>query len=956
MKRWIGLAMVASLAACKDSSDDGFVPMGTGPLLPVAVAGDDQEVLVSAVPLVTLKGDKSHDPASATPVTYLWTQLSGTPVTLSSVTAANPTFTAPAATGTLRFQLAVSGAQGTDTDTVDVVVKKILVTAPDTWFVGYGKTVMITSTPTGGSASYTYQWTGTEPWTGVTGGTTSAGLTLTTPALTDFQNFPDRAEVAVLERTTQGRLQLTIMATDVADVTAFDSDFVNFSAGPFADSVANENAAQGEPVFLNGGATTTAGAITAWTWSGIKPTGAVISFFKPDKTPLAADPLQRFVYFVPDLPGAYEIQVLQNPGGITKTITVQAGKYVGVGNLIGKTPDPFKGECAACHAGQLPWLADFANPWKQTGHARMFERILDPADPLNAPSQAKGHWNDAFNFGSNYSIDSRTLGWSRITSGTNGGWAEKAAADGYVFKDSDWAELVRMHPGLAEKSNVQCESCHGPGSEHAGDSTAIRKSYDAAVCGRCHSRKQDLWEAGAHGRPPITSPSGSASCNGCHTAQGYVVEMRAQEGADPHAALFAVANVNRPVIPYEDRRGTTCQACHEPHKKTAKMGATGVDPQLRAFGNVRLFNGVTVNAGEAAACYTCHQSRTDTTNRIETGKQMDLRRAPHDSTAAEMLSGTNGIHFKANGVEFLADWIYNNSPHGLYDRFVKTPGAPNRQCLACHVDAQPLPGEPGYGALGGHSFAVKQGDGGTLAANTDPTYTGAATDPANNRFSVATGKSFLKRVYNGDTLDLDGVPYEVERTDGALKVILKTPPPVAFTTWSLTSVPKYNVAACAQCHPPAADFEFVARRNYDGVNGTQSNQLEIQGLLAAVKGAIEAKLSTPGSLTYVGGAAELSPSGGRIKYKVTSTGKSWTFYGPTVPASEMPSPTVVNWGTLSAAEKAAWQALYEAGYNYMFVTNDKSNGIHNTGYAVNLLQSSYRAVTGASIGSPFAPY
>jgi len=55
---------------------------------------------------------------------------------------------------------------------------------------------------------------------------------------------------------------------------------------------------------------------------------------------------------------------------------------VGIGNFTGTTPDPFVGECAACHAGQLPWLADFANPWKETGHARAFERILDPANPF----------------------------------------------------------------------------------------------------------------------------------------------------------------------------------------------------------------------------------------------------------------------------------------------------------------------------------------------------------------------------------------------------------------------------------------------------------------------------------------------------------------------------------------------------------------------------------------------
>jgi hypothetical protein len=39
------------------------------------------------------------------------------------------------------------------------------------------------------------------------------------------------------------------------------------------------------------------------------------------------------------------------------------------------------------------------------------------------------------------------------------------------------------------------------------------------------------------------------------------------------------------------------------------------------------------------------------------------------------------------------------------------------------------------------------------------------------------------------------------------------------------------------------------------------------------------------------------------------------------------------------------------------VTNDRSGGIHNTGYAVNLLQSSIKAINaGALTGAPFVPF
>lgn len=877
-------------------------------------------------------------------MTWLWIQTQGTPVALSDATVAMPTFTAPAGPEDLTFQLAVTGASGTDTDSVTVSVKKVLVTAPDTWFVGYEKSGTLTPAVTGGAGPFTFAWSGVEAWLPFTADPATGVLSWTTPKLTDFQNFPDRAEVAVLERSTQGRLQLKVKVTDSTGAT--DEDLVNFSPGPFSDSVANENVAFGEPVFLNGAATipTTPSAttITTWIWTGTKPSGAAIAFFKPTKAALAGATDQRFVYFVPDQLGLYEVILTQSPGTVAKVISLTCGKYVGVGSLTGKTPDPFKGECAACHAGQLAWLADFANPWKETGHAHMLERILDPANPLFAASQAKGHWNDAFNFGSNYSIDSRTVGWSRITAGTNGGWTQLATSEGYVFKGTTWDELVRKHPLTAGASNVQCESCHGPGSEHAGDTTAIRKSYDASVCGRCHSRKQDLWEVSSHGLPPIVSPSGSASCNGCHTAQGYVVEMRAQEGADPHPVLFAVSNVNRPVIPYEDRRGTTCQACHEPHKKTAKMNATGVDPQLRAFGNVKFMNDAVVNAGEAAVCFTCHQSRTDAR---ENSTHANLRRAPHDSTAAEMLSATNAMQF--------AGWAYASSPHGVESRFVTPAKGENRKCLACHDDVQPAKGAVGYNALGGHTFRMTQGTGAMIAG--DATHSGAATLAGTKKLTVASGASFNKSLFTGDTLVIaagaDTGTYTVSSVDQARQITLSAPADFtggALTTWSVTSTLKYNTAACTQCHTTAVDFRDTARGDYDGDSVVEVVQDEIAGLEAALEAAINAKLAAlvgPGTTTTIGG--------GRIRYNKLGSGTLRTYPGPSVTSSDNPD---ISWASLTAPQQAEWLALYQAAYNLAFVRNDKSEGIHNTGYAVNLLQSSYLAVTGTAIGSPFVPF
>jgi cytochrome c2 len=362
--------------------------------------------------------------------------------------------------------------------------------------------------------------------------------------------------------------------------------------------------------------------------------------------------------------------------------------------------------------------------------------------------------------------------------------------------------------------------------------------------------------------------------------------MRAQEGADPHPVLFAVGNVARPVLPLEDRRTQTCQACHEPHKLTANRPAQpGPDPQLRAWGNVKFRNDKVAFAGEAAICYMCHQSRTDA--RVNS-TDWNSRRAPHDSTAAEMLSATNGLE--------IAGWNYTSSPHADPKRFVVAGKSEARQCLTCHNDVAPSKGQTGYQTLGSHSFKMAQGDG-TSTVN-DGTF-GAGTTTAGTRqfvLSAAPGiQTFLRKIFTGDILVLTG-----------------------------------------------------ARGDYDGNGSAEFVQLEIAGLRAAVKAEVEAQIST-----IVGSPVTLTPGSGKMKYTITAGAVVRVFPGPGVSTSDNPD---ILYNTLTDPQKAQWDALYAAGYDWAFVGNDLSEGVHNTGYAVNLLQSTYKAMTGTTIGTPFVPF
>lgn len=89
---------------------------------PTANAGTDQS-LVTPGATITLNGTGSTDPEGDS-LTYAWTQVSGSAVTLSSSTAASPTFTAPSGPVTLVFGLTVtdSWSAASSQDTVQVTV------------------------------------------------------------------------------------------------------------------------------------------------------------------------------------------------------------------------------------------------------------------------------------------------------------------------------------------------------------------------------------------------------------------------------------------------------------------------------------------------------------------------------------------------------------------------------------------------------------------------------------------------------------------------------------------------------------------------------------------------------------------------------------------------------------------------------------------------------------------
>ena len=171
----LSIGVILAFALAYHAVDDGQAVTPTN-WPPVADAGPDQMVAPGAS--VTLDGSGSTDPDGDT-LTYIWTRTAGPAVTLSSTTAASPTFTTPSTLATLTFRLTVTDSRGA-TDTDDVTIR---VTRPPVADAGTAQTVATGATVTlDGSGSsdpdtgdtLTYLW---EQAPGVGGG----GVTLSDP-------------------------------------------------------------------------------------------------------------------------------------------------------------------------------------------------------------------------------------------------------------------------------------------------------------------------------------------------------------------------------------------------------------------------------------------------------------------------------------------------------------------------------------------------------------------------------------------------------------------------------------------------------------------------------------------------------------------------------------------------------------------------------------------------------
>ncbi len=208
------------------------------------------------------------------------------------------------------------------------------------------------------------------------------------------------------------------------------------------------------------------------------------------------------------------------------------------------------------------------------------------------------------------------------------------------------------------QAQVDCESCHGPGSVHVAspDATNILRGLTAVnsvVCAQCHADQAADWNSSKHAEiVPDPVNTGSNNCLRCHSSEFRAVNVdkpisHGQTPAQTDAAILALTTPQLQAYIPATHASATCATCHDPHSNTANLTSASEQFYLR-----RATSSTDLSAdppGATVATYTtlnhicgsCHNNRGG--NPSDAGLTKNTTRpATHEGPEYNMLLGHGG--------------------------------------------------------------------------------------------------------------------------------------------------------------------------------------------------------------------------------------------------------------------------------------------------------------------------
>jgi hypothetical protein len=464
----------------------------------------------------------------------------------------------------------------------------------------------------------------------------------------------------------------------------------------YLDAMVNASIVPSNIVGVTWSLTTPAGSAAVLTNS---PLGSNVPLFNTSdrytgESSTPAFQLAGRTFFRPDAVGQYKVNATITTigsGSTNLSINVTAATYLGLET------------CAACHSGQFSGAPSIYPTYTNTPHASFFTLAINGLE--------SSHYNVSC-------IKCHTVGYDTNSLAVNGGFDDVALEYGWVFpptlNTNNWANMPTAVQNLG---NIQCENCHGPGSQHlfsqgvVGNTNAISVNYAAGDCSQCHDDLNNHyysaeWNNSLHAAASRT-PSGISrpQCVRCHTAPGFTgwataggMALQNQYPANIIWANFNstnivtyISNTNYPTYTVQGNPPNTtyfpitCQACHDPHNASNPH-------QLRMSFNVTLSDGTLVtNAGAGGFCMECHNSRNGSVTNMLAKYPLNqpnwaggVSFGTHDSPQGDMLEGVNAVTYGQT---------IPSAPHAL---------VVSNTCVGCHMQTIAST-DPAFTLAGGHT-------------------------------------------------------------------------------------------------------------------------------------------------------------------------------------------------------------------------------------------------------------